>query len=483
MKSKLCRGWGLLICLFLFPVLVHADVGMPEIKPYDVIVTNKDGIKLEDYYNEKSVIIPYDTKVSITMEYYNPERKVYLGYTEYQGVSGEIVLNDVRVASDKIDLKDFNKHENPVELYAIDDVEMYKGPSKIYGRVDGDKVIPKGTIVSYEYYDDIWAYVDYEGTKGWIIIYRYGDIYPDLKTSVANLAPKGKNKVLLTENIAKLKVSPNKDEEVSVNIPENTVLEYEYTYGALKSDYLYIDYEGTQGWLQITYYEGPYSAVGLVECECDSIYLISGNVYIYSKRGDASSKTSNKISAGVEIPVIYSYYVEGEAWYYVSYNDEEAWIMVPDTDGNSEINLSSNYGRTSVYKTKEELDVYELPSKDAKKVTKLDIGVEVDSYYDFFDNHYNYKDEFFSWTYVKFGDIKGWVLSSKVLLQENKYKDICTILDTSTKEEENKEEEKEEKKSKTMAPHQMAILAIGGAVVLALVVIVTIAIVNKKKQN
>lgn len=483
MNKNLIRGIGLIFCLLFFPLIVSADVGLPDIKPYDVIVTNKDGIKLEDSYNNKTIVIPYDTKLTINMEYYDSKTKVYYGYVEYNGVSGEIDLNNTKMVSDKINLDDFVKLDAPHKVYTIDEVEMYKGPSKMYGRVSDEKVIPKGSTISYEYCDDIWAYVEYDGTKGWIVIYPYGNIYEDLKTSVVDFAPEGKNKVLLTENVTKLKVDPTKDEEISVNIPKETILEYEYSYKSLKSEYLYVNYEGIKGWLLITYYNGPYSAVGIVENNCSLALIMSDNIYIYSERGVLSSKTNEKIVKGAEVEVIYDYYLEDASWYYVSYNGENVWIA--EVDGGESTNILYNWGTVSIYRTKEDIDVYEFPSKNAKKVSKIDADTDVTEYFYRNDSKVNYNDEYYSWSYLKTDNIVGWVLTSKLEKIEEKDKELCNVLNgiPEYKDEEDKSEEKNDKKDKSLTPAQMAIIGVSGAVVLALVVIVVLAIVNKKKIN
>ncbi len=485
MKNKLSRVLVLLICLFVFPILVNADIGMPDIKPYDVIVTNKDGIKLEDSYKKKSIVIPYDTKITVNMEYYNSEKKAYYGYVEYNGVSGDIDLSNVRIASDKVNLDDFDKLDTPRKVYAIDDVELYKGPSKVYGRVDGEKVIPKGSTISYEYYDEVWALVKYDGIEGWMIIYPYAKaIGSDLKTSVVDFAPERNNTILLTENVTKLKVNPYEDEEISVNIPKDTVLKYEYSASSLKSEYFYVDYEGTKGWLHITYFGGPYEADGLVEEICKTGLVLNDNVYIYSKRGDLSSKTNKKVEKGKEYSIIYSYVVEEASWYYILYNGEKVWITAEGFGNDDSISILENDGIVYLYKTKEDIDVYEYPSKDAKKIAILKSGTQVDNYYYYMDSKLNYKDEYHYWNYIKTDDVEGWVLNSKIDGSYVNGKEICPdLVSTTSPEDDDKKDEKEDReKNKSLTPAHMAIIGVGGAVVLALVVVVTLAIINKKKH-
>lgn len=487
MKNKITRVFGLLICLMVFPLIVHADVGMPDIKPYDVVVTKVEGIKLEDSYDKTSVVIPYDTKVTVNMEYYNSGDKKYYGYVEYEGVSGEIDLSEVKIANEKVDLTKYDKLDEPYKVYAIHDIEMYKGPSQLYGKVDGGK-IPKGATISYEYYDEVWALVNYEGKEGWIIRYPFGKLYGELQSSIASFAPKGKNKVMFIDDVNSLFVDPTSDETIPVRIPKGAVVEYEYSYASLKSEYLYIDYDGTKGWIYVTYFMGPYTSEGVVESQCETGIVISDDVYIYSEVDELNSKTNKKVSKGTEFNIMYSYEKEGAAWYYISYEDTEGWIAVDSSyQEDYKDSIVDNYGTINIYKAKENVDVYEYPEKDAKKVYSLKSGAEVKSYYVYTNYELDSKDEYANWYYIKDGDVAGWVLVSnfEYVSNANECSAVNTRVITSEDDEDDTEEENDKKGNifKNLTPAQMAIVGVSGAVVLALVVIVIIAIVNKKKKN
>lgn len=485
MKKKFSRVVGLLICLFVFPLLVHADVGMPEIKPYDVVVTKVDGIKLEDSYSKTSVVIPFDTKITVNMEYYNSEDKKYYGYVEYEGVSGEIDLSEVKVANEKVDLKKYDKLDEPRKVYTIHDIEMYKGPSQLYGKVDGGN-IPKGSTISYEYYDEVWALVNYEGKEGWIVRYPYGNLYSNLQSSIANFAPKDKNTVMFIDDVNSLYVDPTSEEKIPVRIPKGAVVEYEYSYDSIKSEYLYIDYDGTKGWLYISYSMGPYTSAGVVESQCETGMVMSDDVYIYSEVDELSSKTNKKIPKGTELNIKYSYEKGEAAWYYASYEGKEVWIAVGSSyQDDYKESIVNNYGRVVTYKAKDDVDVYEYPEKDAKKVSSIKKGTEAKSYYSYTNYELNSRDEYASWYYVKSDDVSGWVLISK--FEYVSASDECSVANTrvtTTEDEDNEDEDDVEKSGvKKLTPAQMAIVGVSGAVVLALVVIVVIAIVNKKKKN
>ena len=64
MKRMCSYLGGFLIVILMFPLLVLADVGAPELGDYDVIISNKDGASLYDYNYNVIDKIPYDTKMT-----------------------------------------------------------------------------------------------------------------------------------------------------------------------------------------------------------------------------------------------------------------------------------------------------------------------------------------------------------------------------------------------------------------------------------
>ena len=58
-------------------------------------------------------------------------------------------------------------------------------------------MIPKGSTITYEYSDDCWACVEYNGVKGWVYIYTYKGFGPyDENSNLAYFASAKENKIL-----------------------------------------------------------------------------------------------------------------------------------------------------------------------------------------------------------------------------------------------------------------------------------------------
>ena len=162
---------GLFVCLT--PYIVRADSGGPMLTSYDVIVTNVEGADLVDinYDGNKSTIkikkhLDYDTiiKEIYSEEYINNELYGYSGKE-----SAYVKLSDVKIYGN-YNLSDFDNYGKGKIYVYKEGAYLYKGPSVIYGKVDGEVMIPIGEELDYQYRDDLFAYVTYNGVSGWIII-------------------------------------------------------------------------------------------------------------------------------------------------------------------------------------------------------------------------------------------------------------------------------------------------------------------------
>lgn len=467
-KSKLL---GFLI-LLLFPMFVFADVSVPEIKEYEVVVVNPDGVNLENQQGRK-INIPCDTKLTVYYEFYDKETGITYGSVEYQGVYGDINLKDVKLLSKKLTKKDARKLSKAEERYVIDDdVYLYNGPSRIYGKVDGEKKIPVGEKVTYEYYIEAWSYVEYDGVSGWIYTNS-----PSEENSLAMIAPENNNKVLLTKNVKKLYVNPKREETVNVNIPKGTELEYQYSYMALRSQYVYVEYKDTKGWIFIDE-EIDAEPDALIECECYKGMVLEDKINIYSDFLDKKSKTDKTLTKGEKVSVIYQYYSDGlEVWYYVKNDNKKGWIY---TERNDDFKFQIAFGIAYEYKVNEDVKVYEYPDLESKLVGEFKKGDLVDGFYEYQE----YTGEHDKWRYVKNDKVEGWVNNKAISLTDKEGKELCAVSNKNelVPKEEKKEEPEEPKEKQHMSTMMKAIICVVGAMVLALVVIVTIVLINKKSK-
>ena len=163
------------VLFLIFPIFASADMGAPFITPYKIRVSNPNGAVLKDSLHNETVTVPYDTVLEVNYEYKKDD--VLYGQVKYDNYSYYIInLSDAQLITsvDDIDFSTFREYEQSMYVFK-EGAYLYKGPSRVYGKVDGDVEIPVGTIVKTEYCDlDFrWAYVNYNGTKGWVYIFSY----------------------------------------------------------------------------------------------------------------------------------------------------------------------------------------------------------------------------------------------------------------------------------------------------------------------
>lgn len=479
MKNSIKGILVILFSLFLFPIMVYADMGAPEVTSYDVRIKNTDGATLYDFYNKEVGTIPYDTKVTVMYEY-EDKGKLY-GTIEYNGKSYEINLADVEVFTEKVDLSKFHKAKTPVKLYVFDDdCYMFKGPSKIYGKVDGNVKIPVGETIEYEYSDEIWAYVEYNGVKGWIINCPQMQVYSDIKNSVATVTTED-SKIYIINDIKSIFKSINSQEKVNVSIPAGEELSYDYYVQVGKATSVHVNYKGTEGWIT-TYYSsyGDDTESGTLSYKCGLLFIGEENgIYVYKNARDINSKTNKKFEHGKILELKYSFTYDKYNWYKVSEDGKDYWLASKFDYEDGTDNLEFR-GWASVIKTKGKAVMYEEDNTESK-VLKDNIKAGTTLTAIFFE----YTSNNTLMVYAEYDGEYGWIY-----VDNYTYEDAVSICANQPVEpniveenenEKDKDKEKDEKKS--MSIKQIVLLAIGGAVVLALVMVVIIKIVNKRKVN
>lgn len=457
----------MILLTLLTPLMVYADMGAPEISPYEVIVTNKDGAKMED----SDTVIPYDTKLTITYDF-DRDGRLY-GYVDYQGKPGTIRLSDTKIYDTTIDFSKFYKAETPIKQIVIDDdCYLYNGPSKHYGKVEKNGRIPKGEIVEYTYYDQIWAYVTYKGVSGWVYNYPHFEIYSDLHNSLASIATEGR--ILTTKNVTELKVNPTSDETVKVNIPPMIELSYEYYVPQIRNRMVYLEYEGKSGWLKVVQDGMEESTSGLVKKHCMTDYIFDREgVPIYDTFRDMNSKSGKVIPHGTEVKVLYSTWIDDFYWEKVIYEGEEVWIVYTTDD----YHVLQNEGIYSIFSIKMNLDVHREIDKASEVIDTLEPGDKITTSY--------YLNESAGgrgmWVYIEEGAKHGWVyLENDTFEREEETVYACEHM---PEEEQPRNEESTEGEENFLTPKEQLIFIIASSIVLALVVGVTIVIINKKKTS
>lgn len=327
----------LFLLMFLFPLSVSADATSPRIVSYDAIVINPEGAEVEIAYCGGGFgicsgiggteVVKYDTKIKITQEM-NGKGFFDFGDDKWAYID----LDDIRAYNTNIDLTEFKKEEEKKKLLAYGDVYLYNGPSEVYGRVNNEVKIPTGEIIEYEYHDDYWCYVTYNGVSGWIqmrvVNAKFASEEEKEKVKVVSLS-NSKEKIILNNNIEYLYIGPYSDEKVNVNIPKNTILESEFvaipnTYGAAPGPTrtLYVRYNDVSGW--ITY-----------KHEFSNLYtdiVLNSNGAILYKEGNTNSEILFTIPYNVEVNVFLTNYDYVKGFQKIEYNGLIGYVKEEDFD-------------------------------------------------------------------------------------------------------------------------------------------------------
>lgn len=491
------KGMSLLlgILFLLVPFIVSADMGAPEITSYEVRVVSASGTSLVDWKGNTIDNIAYDTVLKITME--EVRNGILYGGTEVNKKWGFVKLSDTSVIEKEFDLSKFTKAEKPQKRYVfVEGAYLYKGPSTIYGKVDEEVMIPKGTTISYEYSDDCWAYVECEGVKGWVYIYTFKDFGPyNLSSSLAYLALEKNNKILTLDDV-ELVDNPIHEEKTGIKIPANQEVTYDYYYYAHpKETYYHVIYGDKEGWIETKTSEKGKDTI-TASNKCRTIMIMANSVPLYKTYFEEESISKIEIPFGKELKVIYSAYsFEGEnsaygfdkeiSWYYVEYDGHKGWIKDSHYDTQTQI-LDLNYGFVSNYTATSDIPLYEDLNNKEKSIT-----LNKDSQ---FQVLYSYVvDANTTWLYVRDSNYKGWVLkgvNTKYETQEEVCIDIVAKGEIDPVEEKEKEDKKEqedasrkERTKDSFSSKMILILCIGGSFALCIASTTTLVILHKKRKK
>lgn len=160
------------LLLLVIPFGVNADMGAPEIKPYDMVVTNPDGVDYYDSINLSTVSGHLDKDTVITIDYEN-DNSYSFSYNDTHGYLKDVdnlVLVKDTFDPEKETLPESYKlaKKEKAIVYADEGIDIQAGPAKIYKKVGHLK---KGTVVEYKYIaTSTYIYVETNNGKGWIRI-------------------------------------------------------------------------------------------------------------------------------------------------------------------------------------------------------------------------------------------------------------------------------------------------------------------------
>ena len=334
-----------LLALLFIPKTVFASPIRQTTVNYKVKVNNENGISFKS--NDKEIKIPYNTVLDVNYEY-ELDGKLY-GNIEYEYNIGDIELSETVLYDSKVNLNDYKSGETN-KIYVISEgTYLYNGPSKMYGKVDGNIEIPVNTTLTYKYGDDVWVYVTYKNKTGWICIYTYDGIIYEQGAKIASVYD---NKKLYTIKDIELVDSPFTNNKLDVTIPKQTYLDLKYSYSNSQNNtYFYVKYNNIEGW----YYNKPLE-VAQVYTDNFIVNAIEDNK-IY-KLPDINSEVLNEIKKDEEYSVIalstYDNIDENsyESWSYISYKDIKGWIHSYEKSINENEKLNKEDNESDVKKNK-----------------------------------------------------------------------------------------------------------------------------------
>lgn len=295
----------ILTIILALPIFVKADMGAPEIKPYEAYVVKADGADYYDSYCENSECgykkvgkLEYDTKIKV---YYEQEIDGLL-YAQFD--NGYILISDIIPVVDKFEFSEEDEYiyklENYTEVTVLKEegIEMHKGPANGYSIIGS--IIPKNTKLKYIYEaSDCWLYVEYNGIKGWISILE------------GSVGWHQEEKILISKD---LEIKLN--DKILGKIPANTSLNNYYSIDAWSWGY-YVTYDGVSGYIpssDASISNGTYS-------------IISENSKTLYESANLNSKVLvEKIPANTKL--IYSNALghHWTEWIYTTYDGKTGWV-------------------------------------------------------------------------------------------------------------------------------------------------------------
>ena len=496
-------------------VPAFADMDGPSFTEFDVVVTNSSGTDVYEFRYEVANTIEHlskDTVVTITGEFeFNDEIYYKLDYNDKEGY---IRVADTAIIDKEFAPEDgFKLEEQTSSIVISDGLYMYKGPSKQFEKVGEE--IAVGTVLTYQYMNDEynapWAYVTYKGVSGWAYVYEYEEAFycatpfEDDSGYLRDLYIVGKG-VRLTNIPFNPEYNEYREEKVDVKyvteeIPLGTRLEFaDYYYKNAKSIWVYAEYNGVNGWIEIDADFNNPTAAGKKSNTYYYVWQAEG-VPVYSVAGDTSSQVictlekgtfakGNYFASNYDFVEIFEgseeHMVVYEDWIGVDVNGKIGWIFNNCTE------LDDGY--TNIYVTlektiNEDVNLRKETATDSEVIAVIPANSDIIKIGD--ANKCKLVDYNGTIGYISDEAIveKSWEEYSEDNYTEDDYFNKIMPEKTSSPETETVQQSTQPEtqaddgeKSNSFTPGQIAACCIAGALVIALTAAVTIILINKKKK-
>lgn len=309
------------------------EVAFPTYSERSVIIINKDGVSLRNgpsfAYDVAGKTIPYGTTVNYNMT--NCESEVYArwAYTEYEGVNGWLYIYQ------------YDMNNNYDCAYVLDKDDRYTGSvitltngAFLTETPDSSSAktvenIPEGTTFSfkyfYEHFDSISAYVEYNGTKGWL---------KAKNTSYkAATGEKGGVYILAEKGLPLYSKAFDESDKPIAIIPANTNLCVDYIYWdagtngeeILEYNWMHVNYNGTDGWI----FSSDVSDYCYMQIAYDLKIEKADGLSLYSTPS-INSEIISTVPNGTTVTCIYEIAETTDSeyfyWSYIEYNGKHGWI-------------------------------------------------------------------------------------------------------------------------------------------------------------
>lgn len=369
----------LMTTLILLPLSVKADMGVPEIQPYEAYITNPDGINVECY--EGNYTLKLDEVVKVISEFDND---VNIEYKNHY-CSTNISINDIKPIIEEYKpeehIDELKKLNNPRKIKIIKEngVELYSGPSSAFKKIT---TVPKDVELTYSYSSGndngikpVWLYATYKGKSGWIKTGQGADGEHYLLFHFNNQLPIFEDTNLITKD----------NQEILV--PKNTVFNEGYMthekFGSTMniSNLYYVEYNNIYGEIQ---FAGLKYSKKIKLNKSHILYDISD--YDYKDNPDGTpiiTMKGNKIATipeGAELS--YNIAIEDYTFAiaYIEYEGKKGWILLEyNLDDNEEddfeyVENNEEITTTTTTTTTKPMIKNEKESLSAKEMIYICIG-------------------------------------------------------------------------------------------------------------
>ncbi len=426
----------LFILLILFtPMMVLADSVSPQIFGYEAVVINKNGAKVDDYDNGKT--IPYNTKIQVENEY---DEGLYACLKSNEVDCFTISAKDIAPVKEEVLPKDLikkdyqgttlDKYENKLYVYDTDGIVLKKGPSDAYKTynitVPFKKTIKTIYAVHFEGHGGgyTWFYVDDGDYKGWVAN----------DDKVANYS----NQPIMMFGYTKF-YDVGTDKEITTIPPETVINEYFY------GDNVYLAYKGNFGYIKASKYDDGY--------KFSSYGYKSALGYIFTKESvnmkNADGKSITAIPKGERIKILYGEMEDDDSFdypwhetapicsdkdnclYYIEYNGTKGFV-----DGEDVVALFHEDKVTTLSFDKE-LQLYDINyledndrlsddkislekySKEHETNITIPANTKITSYMEYYlvdssmDDHVSDGSKSYTINLIKYKNNIGWIVSEE----------------------------------------------------------------------